>query len=129
MVKAKLGFILLILAIAISSCEKTTGDDDTIAGGWSCREESNVNDIRQYSVLIDRAGAGFDTSYYVIYNFHNLGQDVETYAQLQGSTLTIRFMTEGYSATGTGYVSDDLKSIDWNYNISGSTITALYYRK
>jgi len=129
MVKAKLGFILLILTIAISSCEKTTGDDDTIAGGWSCREESNVNDIRQYSVLIDRAGAGLDTTYYVIYNFHNLGQDVETYVQLQGSTLSIRFMTEGYSATGTGYVSDDLKSIDWSYNISGSTVTALYHRK
>jgi len=129
MVRIKPVFILFALVIAISSCEKMSGDDDSIAGGWSCREESDVNNIRQYSVLIDRAGAGFDTTYYVIYNFHNLGQDVETYVQLQGSTLTIRFMTEGYSASGTGYIGDDLKSIDWNYNISGSTITALYYRK
>lgn len=129
MLKVKLSLIVLVLITAISSCEKITGDDDSIAGGWNCREENDVNNIRQYSVLIDRAGAGFDTTYYVIYNFHNLGQDVETYVQLQGSTLTIRSMTEGYSVSGTGYVSNDLKSIDWNYNISGSTITALYYRK
>jgi len=128
MLKVKLSLIVLVLITAISSCDKMTGDDDSIVGGWNCREETSNNDYHQYSIFIDRAGNGYDTTYYVIYNFNNLGQEVETYVQLANSKLTIRFMSEGYSVSGNGYVSKDLKTIDWTYMVSGEPYSALYSR-
>ena len=113
----------LIVPFLFISCEKYSGGD-SISGSWSCTEERGVR-IKQYSVLIGRAGVGFDTTYFIINNFHNLGYEHETYVQLKDTTITLRFM-DGYSVVGKGHVTRDLKAIEWNYSISGSGTSESY---
>ncbi|RPH33633.1 MAG: hypothetical protein EHM93_04005 [Bacteroidales bacterium] len=120
--------LMVFIPIAFSSCEKFTGDTDSISGAWRCVEESGAINPRQYSVTIYRAGAGFDSTYFVINNFHNIGNEVDTYVQLIDTVITIRDIN-GYNAAGEGHVSRDFKSIDWNYSISGEYVRALYFKR
>jgi len=118
--------LMVLLTIALYSCDKFSGSDDSITGAWRCREESGVDNYRQYTVTIYRAGAGYDSTYFVIYNFHNLGPENETYVQLRDTVVTI--LMNDYSASGKGYVSKDFKTIDWAYTILDEYVTALYYK-
>ena len=120
--------IVILLSIVTTSCEKFSGDNDSISGSWRCRAESSLNGYSQYSVTIDKAGSGFDSTYYVIYNFHNQGYEIETYVQLKDNVITINDLIGGI-ASGQGTVSKDFKSIDWEYTISNDFVTAYYYRK
>lgn len=127
-IKAKFMFMLLVLLpITFSSCEKFSGDTDSISGAWRCFEESGLG-YRQYSVSIFRAGSGYDTSYFIISNFHNLGQELETLVQLKDTIITIKMM-DGYSVSGTGYVRKNFKEIIWDYNVSNSFFSARYSRR
>ncbi len=125
-------FILLmvLLTITVVSCEKFSGNNDSIAGLWRCEELSSP---RRYSVTISRSD--FDTTYFVIYNFHNLGQEIETYVQLKDSTITfLNLNTGNYSFSGKGIAHNNYSIIDWDYSISGSGVNdgyvrAYYYKK
>jgi len=124
-------FILLMVLLAIAgvSCEKFSGDTDSITGLWRCDE---VSSGRRYSVTISRYE--LDTSFFVIYNFHNLGQDVETYIQLKDSVITFPNLNFSYSISGKGTVHQNFSMIDWDYSISGSGVNdgyvqAYYYKK
>lgn len=126
--------LMILIAFACSSCEKFSGGNgDSITGPWRCREE-NGNNFRQYSVSIDRAGGSYDSTYFIIYNFHNLGFDFETYAQLKDSTLRVIFTDGLYNVSGKGMVSKNLKIINWLYSVSGQNVndnyvTAYYYKQ
>lgn len=127
--KGRLVLLLVIfLSVISTSCDKFSGDTDFIAGVWRCREESGDNGFRQYSVTIYRAGSGFDSTHFVINNFHNLGYEVETYVQLINSEIIINSM-DGFIASGKGIVSKDFKSIEWEYSISNDYVKAYYFRK
>lgn len=118
---------LVLLPITFSSCEKFSGDTDSISGAWRCFEESGFG-YRNYSVSIFRAGSGYDTTFFIINNFNNLGSERETLVQLKDTVITIK-MLEGYSVSGTGYVRKDFKEIIWEYNVSGSFFSARYSRQ
>lgn len=113
--------------ITFASCEKFSGDKDSITGAWRCFEESGLG-YKQYSVSIFRAGSGYDTTYFIINNFNNLGQELETLVQLKDTVITIKFM-DGYSVSGTGYVRKNFKEIDWEYNVSSTFFTARYTKR
>lgn len=124
----KLFFLLMVvLSLITTSCDKYSGDTTSISGAWRCREEWGMNGFSQYSVTISKADVGLDPSYFVIYNFHNQGFEVETYVQLIDSTVTISNLGGGF-ASGKGTVGKDFKTIEWNYTISNETITAFYFR-
>ena len=124
-------FILLmvLLTITVASCEKFSGSNDSITGLWRCDE---ISGSRRYSVTINRSD--IDTTYFVINNFHNLGQEIETYVQLKDSTITFLNINSSYSISGKGVVRDNFSTIVWDYSISGSGVNdgyvrAYYYKK
>ncbi len=120
--------LVILLSLLTISCDKYTGDTSSISGSWRCRAESSLNGFTQYTVTIDKAGSNFDSTYFVIYNFHNQGYDIETYIQLIDNVITITNIGGGF-ASGKGTVSKDFKSIEWDYSISNDFVTAYYYRK
>lgn len=127
--KSQLKFILLLFSVllVVVSCDKFTGDTDSISGAWRCNDDIGSSGSRQYSVSIYRAGEGLDSTYFVINNFHNLGYEVDTYVQLIDTVITIRDFN-GIGVSGGGFVSKDLKRIVWNYSISGDYIIAYYFK-
>lgn len=127
-IKAKFMFVIMVLLpISFTSCEKFSGDTDSITGAWRCFEESKLGH-REYSVSIFRAGSGYDTSYFIINNFNNLGQELETLVQLKDTVITIKLM-DGFSVSGTGYVRKNFKEIDWDYTVSSTFFTARYSKR
>jgi hypothetical protein len=131
---SKYAFVLSILLVLLnSSCEKFSGGGDSITGTWHCNDDSQLG-ARTYSAGIDRAGVGYDSTYFIILNFHNLGFDFETYVHLKDTVLTFVTNNQGYSISGKGYVSKSFKSIEWRYSISGSNanefaVNALYSKQ
>jgi len=128
--KIRAMFVLMFLVsipMTFSSCEKFSGDTDSIAGAWRCFEDSELG-YRNYSVSIFRAGAGYDTSYFIINNFNNRGHELETLVQLQDTVITLKMM-DGYSVSGTGHVTRNFKEIFWEYSVSSSFFSARYTRR
>lgn len=123
----KLIFLGILFLSFITSCEKYSGDTESIAGSWRCREESSLGGLNQYSVTISKADVGLDSTYFVIYNFHNQGFETETYVQLIDTVITITNFGSSL-ASGKGSVSKDFKTIEWNYTYSNTFVTALYFR-
>jgi len=128
--KIRAMFVLMFLVslpMTFSSCEKFSGDTDSISGAWRCFEDSEMG-FRQYNVSIFRAGTGYDTTYFIINNFNNLGQELETLVQLKDTVITIKLM-DGYNVSGTGYVSKNFKEINWTYSVSSTFFTARYSKR
>jgi hypothetical protein len=129
------GLILLMLLfiLASTSCEKYSGSNKSLTGAWRCKEESGDGGYRQYTVTIDRTEK--DTTIFIIYNFHNIGLEFETYFQLHDTIATIIPMGDvSYSISGKGIVKKDYSSINWEYSIVGNNtndnyVRALYTRK
>ena len=119
--------ILIIITLANYSCE-TNGVGESITGAWICREESNITNIHQFNVNIDYA-SDIDTTLFIIYNFHNQGFEVETYARLRDTVLTLLQTNTMSNVAGTGYVSKDFRSINWEYSVDNEYVSAYFYRK
>ncbi len=127
---SKYAIITILIAVASSSCEKFSGDNDSVTGLWQCRDESNNHSSRRYSVTI--YSSDLDTTQFIINNFYNLGNEIETYAVKKDSILTIWGNSGSYSITGRGRLAKDFSSINWEYSISGGDVdngVAYYYRK
>ena len=123
---------LFSVLVMFTSCE-TDNVGDSIVGTWRCNEESSTVPYRQYSVNIDRY-SDIDTTLFVIYNFHNLGIEVETYIRLNDTIVSFVGTNNYYNVSGKGAVTKDLRYIEWEYSISGSNVNdnyvrALYFRK
>lgn len=134
MVSLKRNYLVFtLLALSMTSCEKFSGGD-SISGSWNCREERG-DTYKQYSVMIGRAGYDYDTTFFIINNFHNIGFEYDTYVQLKDTVITLKYITSGeFYVAGKGYVSKDRNSIRWNYSISGPNVgdnyvVAYYQRK
>jgi len=128
---SKYAIITILIAVASSSCEKFSGDNNSVTGLWQCRDESNSHSFRRYSVTI--YSSDIDTTQFIISNFYNLENEIETYAVKKDTILTIWGNSGNYSITGRGRLARDFSSIDWEYSISGSDVSdngvAYYYRK
>lgn len=118
-------FLTVLITLLTSSCEKFSGDNEGITGSWRCRDESGSGGFRQYTVTIDRTD--LDTTMFKVYNFHNLGFEIETYFRLKDTVATIIGTMDGsYSITGKGYVKKNYSSIRWEYSVSGNGINHSY---
>jgi hypothetical protein len=127
-IKAKYALMVMaLITMSFISCEKFSGDTDSISGAWRCFEESQLG-YKNYSVTIFRAGVGYDTTYFIINNFNNLGLENETLVQLNDSVITIKSM-DAFNISGTGYVRKNFKEIVWEYSVSGTYFNARYTRQ
>ncbi len=131
----KLSHSLIILSFGLfmisSSCDKENNyPKDSILGSWLCQEDGGVYGYRQYNVSIDYQGV--DSTMIVIYNFYNLGFNVETYATIQDTLITLFYTntTDGFS--GTGHIKRDFSSIYWRFSYFGQIndpdVVAAYFR-
>ena len=116
-----------IISFTCSSCE-TDNIGESITGSWRCREESGNMNYKQFSVNIDYA-SDIDTTLFIIYNFHNQGFEVETYARLRDTVLTLLQTNTMSNVAGTGYVSKDFRSINWEYSVDNEYVSAYFFRK
>lgn len=122
-------FILLLL----QSCFKDPAyPKNSIVGTWRSYEQGAVFGYRQFNVNIERDR--IDTMRYTIYNFYNKGFDLETYSQLNDTTLTIIGTNSfGVNFSGVGRIHPKYKAISWEYSYTGEGtpdyyIEAAYYR-
>jgi hypothetical protein len=124
--------LLLGLILASSSCERENNyPKDSILGTWLCQEESAVFGFRQYNVTIDYYGN--DTTTIKIYNFYNLGLNIETYATIQDTIITLIGTDSPDDFSGFGYIRKGFSSIYWQFNYFGQSysdqeIQALFQR-
>jgi hypothetical protein len=124
--------LLVGIACICFACERFSGGGESITGTYHCNESGQG--YRSYSVSIDKAGVGFDSTYFIVYNFHNLGFDFETYIRLRDTIITFTTNNQGYNISGNGYYHEYNNTIDWNYSITGSnandfSVRALYIKQ
>lgn len=106
------------LLLGSSSCDKKPHyPENSILGTWLCQEQGNLYNFRQYNVSVDYYGS--DSSMIVIYNFYKLGFNVETYATLQDTVITILSTSTQNTISGTGHVKRDFSAIYWYFNYYG----------
>lgn len=116
--------------VVFSACE----DDEprtSVLGVWNCDEYSEQGTRRNYQVTI--ANYEFDTNFYKMYNFHNLGDSEHNIVICEidnDGNLIIenQLVNSGmYQITdGKGIVADDLSRIKWTYYFTGSSVTNEY---
>ncbi|MBI4645561.1 MAG: hypothetical protein HY738_02940 [Bacteroidia bacterium] len=86
-----------------------------------------------YDVYIQKSSQ--DSTKILIGNFYNLGIDYDAIAVLNGSVLHVdpQVIAQGYQIEGTGTISDNSKSINWNYTVDPGDqmvqVTALYTKQ
>ncbi len=114
--------LYLLVLMALVSCNK---DRDSLKGVWNVSQYNiATGNAIIYQVTISKEQS---SDYYRIYNFHNAGDDVDTYArftELEDGTLEL--LEEpvggiGGTPSGTGTVSGNYEQITWEYKyIDGS---------
>lgn len=124
--------IITFVLISGSSCETDNEWGPGISGTWTCQEESLIRGYRQYKVNIERNNA--DTSVYRVFNFHNLGFEIEVYIKLADTVITFLPPSSEISISGTGKVNKAMSDIYLEYSIIGldlveNDIQAHYYRR
>lgn len=135
-------FIWMIVGVLIFvSCEEElTGDVNTaeaLEGEWVVDENSEFAGNTSYQVYIDIYSD--DSSSVLISNFYQLGYESgEVIGDISGNRIELRpsqdINYQGITYTvenGTGTISDDFQSIDWQYDVddgSGTVdnVTAVY---
>jgi len=125
-------FLVTLLLFASASCDKQEDyPENSILGTWRCLEEVSMYGSRQYNIGIDYQSE--DSTTIVMYNFYNLGFNVETYATVQDTLITI-IGTDSFDAniTGTGHVKRDFSAIFWEFAYSGNSydpqVEAVFFR-
>jgi len=120
-------FTILSLMFVAASCDKQKNyPKDSIVGSWFSMEQSSVYGYRQYNVNIDYNG--YDSTHIIIYNFHNLGYELETYASIQDTILTLEMTSSFENISGTGHIERDFSAIYWEYTYSGQIFESLFRR-
>ncbi len=134
----KISFALVLTCICIvSSCKNNEPVLRTsIAGAWMCEEFNPLimGGSRRYIVDVERERT--DTTKYVIFNFHNAGDDEFVRTTYKNKILTITEQPLGIGMTvrsGNGSASADFKRMDITYTIFDGMneveVNAVYSRK
>lgn len=113
--------ICAIVAILQSCNDKPSYPENSILGGWRCLEDGAVHGFRQYSVSIDANND--NPSFITILNFYNLGFDVETYATVVDTVITIYGTNSIHDFNGTGHFERDFSAIYWKFSYFGMSGT------
>ncbi len=125
-----IALICMALLLNASSCKKFNHPENSILGTWRCFEQGSLHGYRQYNVSIDYQGN--DSTMIIIYNLYNLGFQVETYATVQDTIITLIGTNSLDDFSGTGHIARDLSAIYWQYSYFGNTsdplIEAAFFR-
>ena len=118
----KILFTIIALAFFSNSCVDELPDisenkpTELLVGTWSVVENSETYGQQNYDVAIYVFDAVDDMV--KIYNFYGLGSWSHVLAGVAGHTITIAEQTiEGHKIIGTGTISDDFKTIEFDYNV------------
>lgn len=122
---------ILSLVLITASCDKNKSyPKDSILGTWRSFEQSSIYGYRQYNVSIDYHGR--DSTQIIIYNFHNLGFQLETYASIRDTIITLLGTNTFDDFSGTGHIERDFSAIFWEFSYFGQTsdqmVEASYFR-
>jgi hypothetical protein len=138
-------FIWVIMAVLffVSCEEELTGDVGTaeaLEGNWTVNENSEFAGNTSYQVYIDIYSD--DSSSVLISNFYQLGYESgEVIGDISGNRIELRpsqdINYQGITYTvesGTGTISDDYQSIDWQYKVDDGSgtpdnVTAVYSKR
>jgi hypothetical protein len=84
-------------------------------------EEGALYGYRQYNASIDYLGN--DSTFITIFNFYNLGFNIETYATVSDTLITIYGTNSIDDFSGTGHIERDFSAIYWRFSYFGSSAT------
>ncbi len=122
--KNSIKILLLILSLAFfsSSCVDELPDlsedspAELLVGTWGVVENSATYGQQNYEVAF--YVFDLDDKMVKIFNFYGLGSWSHVLAGVDGNTITITEQTvEGHKIVGTGTISDDFKTIEFEYNV------------
>lgn len=106
-----------------ASCDKTNNyPKNSVIGPWRCIEQGAYYNFRQYNVAIELQAK--DSSEIVILNLYNAGFDVETFATINDTIITL--WDSNYPGihdfTGLGYIERDFSAIYWEFSYNGPSV-------
>jgi hypothetical protein len=121
--------IVLMFSMVIVACQKENSGPESILGKWSCKENSQVFEVTNYTVDISRSST--DSTKIFIENFYQLGSSYSVTAKINGLNISIPNQTvDGNQISGSGTISSAYDKINWTYSVvAGSTtdhVTAVY---
>jgi hypothetical protein len=129
-----LGFLVIYSCELINDVPDDADPRARIEGQWQCDESSQLYKSTEdiYWVYIDPDPN--DSTRVIISNFYNLGDDIDVYAKINNSNLSISNQTtkDGYKVlSGSGSISSNYKQINWTYRIDDGSgeidnVTATY---
>ena len=114
---------MFLTAVVFQSCQDDITDlsdpRDAIVKEWQITEIDSYGAERFYKVTISKDP--LEITKVIFTNFHELGSVTSDKldATLAGTTLTISRQVLGgeYTIEGKGFISDDLKRIDFDYTV------------
>ena len=123
----KIAVLILFPFFLAASCEeKPPVDYTSIEGFYSCNEGSASSGYRKYIVEIDKYKQADNT--YVIFNFHNMGDNEFVHAEYVNDTLYINNDVIGtLFVEGKGSVSEDFKTIQLHYLTDDGVVVLDYF--
>jgi len=114
--------IFIVIMLFIYSCElddlnSNNDPRDNIEDTWKIENETLKSLKAVYYVDIVKHQS--DSTKVVLYNFHNLGENIYIVGTYNNNRITVsNFTTEGgFKINGTGIVSLKYKDISWDYSV------------
>lgn len=106
--------IVILVLTTLIACEEDNSYT-SVVGTWQCIEVGTLNTPNPYFVDILRESS--DSTILKIDNFYNMGYGKEIFANINGFDITVQSNLHGFSINGTGRVSSDYESIEWEYEV------------
>ncbi len=127
-----LSLVFIFFLMVGASCDKPNNyPKNSVLGPWRCTEESSYHNFRKYNVSIELQG--YDSTEIIILNLYNLGYDVETYATIKDTVITIQHTNQMmHDIAGIGHIKRDFSAIVWQFSYMGNhadpVVDALFTR-
>lgn len=121
-----IGLFIITFSIVITSCKKKDEPRTSIFGAWNCEHYSEISYPVKYQATITHST--FDTSLYVVSNFHNFGINEENQVYFtidENGDLILEsnyLVNQTITVSGKGVVADDYSQINWTYTVNSTTI-------
>lgn len=123
--------LMVFSLILLHSCQPEDNDAtairDDYLGTWQCDEfDQNQQFIQTFQVQIVKHQT--DNSKVWIDNFNLLGFGIQAEAIIDNTTITLPQQLVGgnFSVSGSGFISNKLKTIEFQYFVDNENITATY---
>ncbi|HDJ33374.1 MAG TPA: hypothetical protein ENF21_04660 [Bacteroidetes bacterium] len=121
--------LLMLVGFLPVACEPEPGEG-TIYGVWTCYEDGPFGPSTFILDIEEKPGSPGEVS---IHNFSQLGANVSVRGTVDGSNLTIPQQevsdgSAGFRIAGSGYTSDEFRTMSWTYTIDGENYSASLIR-